>query len=340
MLEFFDGIEKKCWYLFVVGLAILSAKLFFTGTFEQYYKSLEVLTYILIFVLLISPIAGGFDKKYKTNEKEILKKLKKPPSIVEFLALIGANLLFALAYVWSTEYTLPFFKASAIVSLGVLAIVWSYRSFYNKNFKPDQALDENELIYSIKLDSPIIKATAAIFSFIITAATYGKLNDVYHVDPSNFPLTLVFVLGFSVFIITSFFVIASSLNSFVRVPGTGSFRWGAFNVFAKEEEGTDAKIRTYITLLFLSSTFYFGSFLLIYFSDMNGNFDILIRNLAYNLDFNSSHPCKESSGGNKYIFLGPNHQLILEVTSQYDAQPSFLLCKPESGIMKLTSLTE
>ena len=299
----------------VIG-GISTCTFYFTIQSEESPKLFTALGLALSILIAILPFAITLDKLYKT--KEILRKIVKikiAPSNGELSTLILGFIFVALSY-YKIAAMDDFLSSITFMAVGCLFIINSLKLFLGKNYENMKGM--------LRYINPwFFKSFMTIIVFSATAMAYSNLNDIFPVDPINFPLTLSFVFGFSIFLLSIVCIQVICIPLFLMLP-------------TEETEGASAttrkKIKMYWFILYLGTFFFWGSFCGNLVFNENYKYDNLLRNAAYNLDFNSNFKCKEIKGENmKAIFLGPSHDKILLAHENSSTVPQLISCKQESS---------
>lgn len=178
---------------FLLGLLLLFQAVFFvTGKSQVLHFISVVFTLALSLGLVFKALFYRVTKRVINSVDEWGRKtpkLSRQPSIAEYVGFYIGALLLVSVYLYSPA---AFLVKVMLLSSGMLLILWALFSFFSQ-------LDSfNSLYKNNPIKSQVLKITAFLFSFLVTAYVYGQLNEITKIEGASFVLTLTatFVLSF------------------------------------------------------------------------------------------------------------------------------------------------
>jgi hypothetical protein len=279
-----------------------------------------------LIILVLALLAGIFPflqlVDHQLKKIEYLKQntfFTKLPKKIEVLSLITGFVLYIMSF--KELFVTGFLFSILLMGLATIVVSAGFISLCNRSNKL-------QTINTILTSSFYSKILITLASFSLTSYFYGELNNIYGIDPSNFPLTLVFMFGFSIFITTISISMILSLISFFYLPVPSR----AIDIFKFRSKNKIIRVKSLIRLYFLTYFigvfFFWGSYAFIFLFNFDSNLKQILSLAAYELDFNGNYPCKNNTPNStsKVLFLGPTHKLMLEVDFKYDASPKLIEC--------------
>ncbi|WP_432472352.1 hypothetical protein [Amphritea sp. HPY] len=259
-------------------------------------------------------------------------RVKELASIRTWLIVDVNSRLFIYKLTWVVAFSIVVITLGVLVSIfvkgfivkSVVFIALSSLLILSLLSWVDYSLDKQSW-YSRKILFGLISIVVAIASFCSLSLTYSVINSIFKVDPSFFPLAISFGTVVHFFwLFNIFFSITLCLVGALLVM---VFLYEVYCACFKEYNPLESYRRGRVIFV-LSSAFFVSYFYLLAPKMLLGKelddnvIKVMIADVAYELDFNSSHLCDNSEltysadGGKtgeskKVIFLGPNYSKVL-----------------------------